>query len=144
MTDSIGYLLNDAARLFRRAFDANTRDLGVTGLQWRIIARLNHQPGLRQSQLADYLEVEPITLSRMIDRLADAELVERRPDPGDRRAWQIYLTKKAEPLKNEMYRRADIIIKEALQGLSEEEKTVLNTLVDRVRANLSRKQSCND
>ncbi|HMO76028.1 MAG TPA: MarR family transcriptional regulator, partial [Sphingopyxis sp.] len=71
MSENIGFLLNDAARLFRRAFNARTRDSGITALQWRLMIYLRRFEGIRQGPLAELIEVEPITLSRMVDRLAE-------------------------------------------------------------------------
>jgi DNA-binding MarR family transcriptional regulator len=141
MTDSIGFLINDTARLFRRMFDGNIRDLGMTSLQWRTVARLKRDPGMRQSELADLLEVEPITLSRMIDRLAESGMVCRKPDPNDRRAWNLYLTDKAEPLMAQLQREADAVQELALTGLSEDERALLGELVERMRLNLSRRET---
>ena len=95
MSETIGFLLNDTARLFRRAFNARTRDSGITALQWRLVTYLIRHDGIRQGPLAELIEVEPITLSRMIDRLVEAGLVERRADPTDRRAWLLHLTPRA-------------------------------------------------
>lgn len=141
MTDSIGFLINDTARLYRRTLDGTLRDLGMTSLQWRTVARLRREPGMRQSELADLLEVEPITLSRMIDRLADSGMVCRKPDPNDRRAWNLYLTDKADGLIRQLEVEANHVEDGALAGLSPAERQVLAGLVERVRANLSRKEA---
>ncbi|PXW71645.1 DNA-binding MarR family transcriptional regulator [Blastomonas natatoria] len=141
MTDSIGFLLNDTARLYRRTLDGMLRDLGMTSLQWRTVARLNREPGMRQSELADLLEVEPITLSRMIDRLADSGMVCRKPDPNDRRAWNLYLTDKTDGLIRQLEAEARRVEDHAFAGLSQDERHVLAGLVERVRANLSRKEA---
>src|SRR3546814_21119195 len=92
MSETIGYLLNDTARLFRRSFNARTKGSGITALQWRLITYLTRHEGIRQGPLAELIQVEPITLSRMVDRLVEAELVDRRADPPDRPAWQPSLT----------------------------------------------------
>jgi DNA-binding MarR family transcriptional regulator len=141
MTDSVGFLLNDTARLYRRTLDGMLRDLGMTSLQWRTVARLKREPGMRQSELADLLEVEPITLSRMIDRLADSGMVCRKPDPNDRRAWNLYLTDKTDGLIRQLEIEARRVEEHAFSGLSEDERQVLAGLVERVRANLSRKEA---
>jgi len=141
MTDSVGFLLNDTARLYRRTLDGMLRDLGMTSLQWRTVARLKREPGMRQSELADLLEVEPITLSRMIDRLADSGMVCRKPDPNDRRAWNLYLTDKTDGLIRQLEVEAKRVEDHAFAGLSEDERQVLAGLVERVRANLSRKEA---
>jgi DNA-binding MarR family transcriptional regulator len=139
MSETIGFLLNDTARLFRRAFNARTRDSGITALQWRLITYLRRHEGIRQGPLAELIEVEPITLSRMIDRLEEAELVERRPDPTDRRAWLLYLTPRTGDLLSAMRADIDAMTAEATEGLSDTERDQLVALVERVRANLSRR-----
>lgn len=139
MSETIGFLLNDTARLFRRSFNARTKESGITALQWRLITYLKRHAGIRQGPLAELIEVEPITLSRMIDRLVEAELVERRADPADRRAWQLYLTPRAGDLLNGMRATADALTAEATEGLSAAERDQLIDLVERVRANLSRR-----
>ncbi len=140
MSETIGFLLNDSARLFRRAFNARTRSSGITALQWRLITYLKRHAGIRQGPLAELIEVEPITLSRMVDRLAEADLVERRPDPTDRRAWQLYLTPRAADLLNEMRSVAEQLTEDATEGLNAGERDQLIALVERVRANLSRRE----
>jgi len=141
MNETIGFLLNDTARLFRRAFNARMRDSGITALQWRLISYLKRHEGIRQGPLAELIEVEPITLSRMIDRLAEAGLVERRADPTDRRAWQLYLTPRARTLLGDMRRTTDKVSEEATEGLSAAERDKLIALVGRVRCNLSRRDT---
>lgn len=140
MSETIGYLLNDSARLFRRAFNARTRDTGITALQWRVITYLKRHEGIRQGPLADLIEVEPITLSRMVDRLAEAGLVERRADPSDRRAWRLYLTARAGDMLGAMRPIAERLTEEATEGLSAAEIDQLVALVEKVRANLSRRE----
>ena len=140
MSETIGFLLNDSARLFRRAFNARTRSSGITALQWRLITYLKRHAGIRQGPLAELIEVEPITLSRVVDRLAEADLVERRPDPTDRRAWQLYLTPRAADLLNEMRSVAEQLTEDATEGLNADERDQLIALVERVRANLSRRE----
>lgn len=141
MSETIGFLLNDTARLFRRDFNARVRDCGVTALQWRMLIYLGRNQGIRQGPLAELIEVEPITLSRMIDRLSDAGLVERRADPTDRRAWQLYLTPRAQPMLDGMRLTAEALNAEATEGMSDAERTQLGALVERVRANLSRRDT---
>ena len=139
MNETIGFLLNDTARLFRRAFNARTRDSGITALQWRLVTYLIRHDGIRQGPLAELIEVEPITLSRMVDRLAEAGLVERRADPTDRRAWLLHLTPRARAMVQSNSHFARELTEEATQGLSAAERDQLIALVERVRANLSRR-----
>lgn len=139
MTESIGFILNDSARLYRRAFNARVKDSGITALQWRLITYLKRHAGIRQGPLAELIEVEPITLSRMVDRLVEAGLVERRADPADRRAWQLHLTARAGELLGGIRPEVEALNDEALEGLSAAERDQLVDLVERVRANLSRR-----
>ena len=139
MSDSIGFLMADVSRLLRRVFDERARSIGVTRPQWRVLTVLSRNEGINQGMLADRLEVEPITLSRMIDRMQDAGLVERRADPGDRRAWNLYLSADAAPLIVELRALGEILSEEALEGVSETERETLTALLGRVRCNLSRK-----
>lgn len=140
MSETIGFLLNDTARLFRRAFNARTRESGITALQWRLITYLKRHEGIRQGPLAELIEVEPITLSRMVDRLVESELVERRADPTDRRAWRLYLTPRAADLLSGVRLTAEMLTDEALEGLNAAERDQLLMLVERVRTNLSRRE----
>lgn len=137
MNQSIGFLMNDAARLFRKALDARATQTGVTSLQWRLLAWVSRHPGASQGFLADRFEVEPITVSRMVDRLVEAGHIERQPDPDDRRAWKIYLTDCATPIVRELRTMADALVDQALDGLSPVERVELERLVTRVRENLS-------
>ena len=117
MSDSIGFLIGDVARLLRRRFDERARAIGVTRAQWRVLVLLSRNEGANQGALAELLEVEPITLCRMIVRLADAGHVDRRRDPADRRAWNIYLTDRSRPLIEQLRGLAEEVVGEALAGL---------------------------
>ncbi len=137
MTDHhIGFALSDVSRLMRKKFDLAARSMGVTGPQWRVLFLLKRMPGLNQGQIAEQLEVEPITTCRMIDRLEQAGFVERRRDPTDRRAWQIFSTERAGPLLDRLRVIADALADQALTGLSPEEVSTLRALLARVRANV--------
>ncbi|PZQ23012.1 MAG: MarR family transcriptional regulator [Sphingopyxis macrogoltabida] len=144
MSETLGFLLGDTARMFRRAFNARTRDSGITAVQSRVLTYVLRQPGIRQGPLAELIEVEPITLSRLIDRLEEAGLVERRADPTDRRAWRLHLTAAAEPLLDGLRRTAQDVIDEATEGMTDAERDQLSQLVERVRANLSRRECQNE
>ena len=126
----------ETARAIRRAFDKRAAVLGTTRAQWRVLARLSHEDGARQVELADWLEVEPITLCRMVDRLEEAGLVERRRDEADRRAWRIHLTGKAMPLIDELHGLADIFNRDLLDGVSEADRETASRVLARMRDNL--------
>jgi MarR family transcriptional regulator, transcriptional regulator for hemolysin len=88
------FQLADVARTMRTYVDQRAREHGMTRAQWGALARLERQEGMTQAELADALEVQPISLLRLIDRLCEQNLVERRPHPRDRRANRLYLTEK--------------------------------------------------
>ena len=141
MSSSIISALADVARLTRRDFDARARDIGVTRPQWQMLVMLRRCEGINQGRMADLLEVEPITLCRMVDRLQEAELVERRPDPADRRAWQLYLTDKARALQEQLLPLGEQTSSSALEGISEAEQDIMINILERMRQNLSRKSA---
>lgn len=113
--------------------------MGVTRPQWRVLALLKRFDGSTQVTIADMLEVEPITLGRMIDRLQDAGLVDRRADPKDRRAWRLHLTAKGRAKITELQPTATAMFAEALNGISEAKQTELEEMLDIIRSNLTRK-----
>ena len=129
--------INETARAIRRAFDQRAVDLGVTRVQWKTLARLKRQPGLRQVELAEILEMEPITLCRVIDRLEEFGLVERKPDPADRRAWRLEITPKAEPLIRKLKAVAAELTEQALSGMNSSEAEVFRSNLNMIRTNIS-------
>lgn len=139
MNENIGMLMAQVSRLIRRAFDEKARTIGVTRPQWQVLTLLNLHEGINQGGLAEVLEVEPITLGRMIDRLQDAALVERRPDPADRRAWRLFLTDKARELLEQLQPLAIEMIDASLEGVSEEDRNAMTLGLQRMRANLTRR-----
>jgi MarR family transcriptional regulator, transcriptional regulator for hemolysin len=96
------FLLNDVARLLRTFADQRARQFGMTRAQWAVLVRLEHAEGLKQSELAELLDLQPITLTRLVDRLCANGLIERRADPADRRAKRLYLTPAARPLMDRL------------------------------------------
>src|SRR5271166_4847755 len=96
------FLLYDVARLMRTRADQRARMRGMTRAQWVILARLDRQPGISQTEMAAIVEVEPITIARLVDRLESRGLVERKADPKDRRVWRLHLTPAATPILEEI------------------------------------------
>lgn len=139
MNENIATLMAQVSRLMRRAFDEKARAIGVTRPQWQVLVLLVTNEGINQGGLAEILEVEPITLGRMVDRLQDAELVERRPDPADRRAWRLFLTAKAHGLLEQLRPLAEEMLEAALDGVVAEQRANLADTMRRMRTNLSRK-----
>lgn len=134
---TLGFLIHDVARLMRRRFDQRARSLGLTRSQWQVLALLARNEGINQGGLADLLEIEPITLCRLLDRMEEGGWVERRPDPRDRRARLLFMTAKAHPMLAHMRGLADEIRAEALDGMTEAERAALTAGLERLRANLS-------
>lgn len=144
MTDNIGFLLSDVSRLMRRRFDERARVIGVTRAQWRTLTVLNRNEGINQGKLAELLEVEPISLCRMVDRLEEAGHVERRRDPSDRRAWRIYLTDRARPLIEQLRAIADDLFAQALAGIDPPEQAQLIATLNHLRGNLAETEEPNE
>lgn len=142
MDENIGTRLAQVSRLLRRSFDARARAVGVTRPQWQVLSLLSFHAGINQGGLAELLEVEPITLGRMIDRLQDAQLAERRPDPSDRRAWRLFLTDRGQMLLDQLRPLALEMYEVALEGIDKADRAQLMATLGRMRANLSRKQPC--
>ncbi len=134
--DSLGFLLADVSRLMRRAFLQRLEGSSLTPAQARALVHVSRHEGVRQIDLADRLEVQPITLARLIDQLAEEGLVERRPDPQDRRAYQIFLTPAAAPHLEAIEHVAAAIRKVALQTLTAEQATALTAALRVMRDNL--------
>lgn len=141
MTDSLGFLISDVSRLLRKRFDERARLIGVTRQQWRTLSVLKRHEGSNQGMLAELLEVEPITLGRMIDRLEEAGWVERRRDPGDRRVWRIHLTDAAQPILLQLKSIADALFIDAAEGIAPDDQAKLHALLEQLRSNLNPDQS---
>jgi MarR family transcriptional regulator, transcriptional regulator for hemolysin len=135
--ETLPFEIAETAHALRKSFDRRAATLGVTRAQWKVMFRLSRQPGLRQVELADKLDVEPITLSRIVDRLEEAGLVERTADPTDRRAWRLQLTSKAAPLIEKLRKLADVLVDEAFEGLSPQDLELVRDKLARVRENLA-------
>jgi DNA-binding MarR family transcriptional regulator len=133
---NLGILVHEVARLLRRNYDRRISHLGLTQAQWRTLIYLARNEGASQATLAEILEVRPITLARLIDRLEEAGWVERRRDPDDRRVSRLYLTAKAQPLLVEMERLGAETRKDALVGLSRAEQAQVLDLLNTLKSNL--------
>ncbi|HEX4113802.1 MAG TPA: MarR family transcriptional regulator [Stellaceae bacterium] len=132
-----GFLLHDIARLMRKRFDARTRTSGLTRAQWQVLLTLTRQEGVNQAALAETLDLEPITVGRLIDRMQEAGWVERRPDAADRRAHRLYITARARPMMIQLETVGNVLLDEAFSGLTQDERDGLLDLLVRIRGNLS-------
>jgi len=134
---TLPFEIAETAHALRKAFDRRACGHGVTRAQWKVLFRLERQPGLRQIELADMLDVEPITLSRIVDRLEEAGLVERLADPSDRRAWRLHITAQARPLVEKLHAIADEMIAEAFAGIDPRDIEITRKVLGRARENAS-------
>jgi MarR family transcriptional regulator for hemolysin len=135
---SFGFLVHDVARLFGRRFNQRALlFLGLTRAQCKVLGYLARNEGINQAGLADLLEIKPMTLVRQIDRMEEDGWIERRPQPGDRRARRLVLTDKARPILARILDLSNEIRGESFVGLSRDEGRHLIELLRRVHANLS-------
>jgi MarR family transcriptional regulator for hemolysin len=111
------FLLSDVARMIRTLADQEARKFGMTRAQWGVLFRLERSEGLKQSELAELLDIQPITLTRLIDRLHDNGLIERRSDPHDRRAKRLFLTPAARPLLDKLSKLSTEMMAGVLTGI---------------------------
>lgn len=137
MDKNLGWLMADNARLLRRAFEERVRVTGITAPQARLLLALERSPGENQAFYAERLEVEPITLCRMVDRMAEAGLLERRFDPADRRARLLHLTERAEGEIARIRAALDGLLDQMVAGLNEHEQSELLRLLQVVTLNLT-------
>ena len=124
-TDSLGFLIHDAARLLRRRFEARGSEYGLSAAQWRLLVHLVRHEQLPQARLAELLEIEPISVSRLIDRMEQSGWVERRPSPADRRVRLVHPTEKSLTAFNEVRAMAGEVYDAALDGLTRAERDTL-------------------
>ncbi|MBK8131395.1 MAG: MarR family transcriptional regulator [Gammaproteobacteria bacterium] len=135
--DGFGFLLSDVSRLMRRAFQSRLRDTDLTLAQARALVHLSRREGLRQVELADLLEIQPINLARLIDQLTAKELVERRADPTDRRAYRLFLTPGATLPLARIKQVAVSIRAHALRNLDPEQAALATRVLETIRDNLA-------
>ncbi len=132
-----GFVLHDVARLLRKTLDGYARDLKLTQAQWRTLTHLSRMQGCRQADLAETLEVRPITLARLIDKLENSALGQRRRHPTDRRAVQLYLTDAGEVVLKKLMSMAEVISEHAMTDLNESERKRLLSSLMVMRDNLT-------
>jgi MarR family transcriptional regulator, transcriptional regulator for hemolysin len=114
------FSLNDVARMLRTYADYKASQFGITRAQWVVLVRLDRFEGIKQSELAEMLDLQPITLTRLLDRLCDNGLIERRADPSDRRAKRLHLTPAARPMLERLGDLGDELMGTALAGVQRE------------------------
>ena len=135
-TPTIGGRIHEIERLVKKRFDRFAETTGMSRAQWHVLAHVSKREGINQATLADLVGVEPITICRMVDRLEALGLVERRPDPNDRRARLIHMMEAGRPGLERMRAAAQALFIEALDGISEDEQAILARLLGRIQTNL--------
>jgi DNA-binding MarR family transcriptional regulator len=136
--ETLPFEIGETAHALRKAFDRMAVGLGITRAQWKVLMKLSRQPGMRQVELADMMDIEPINLSRIIDRLEEAGLVERSSDPADRRAWRLQVTDKAQPIVRQLKTVGAGLVEQAFAGIDREEIEIVRRVLARVRDNAGR------
>lgn len=131
------FLLHDVARLVRVDADKRARCHGMTRAQWGILIWLARQPGISQKELAELLEVEPITVARLIDRLEARGMVERRPDPRDRRIWRLHLLPPARAVLCEINEQRADITRMLTAGIDQDSLEIMTEALLRMKATLT-------
>ena len=138
----IAFTIMDVARLLKTYADQRARQFGISRAQWVVLVRIDRTEGLKQSELAELLDLQPISLTRLLDRLAENGLIERRADPNDRRANRLFLTPAARPLLEQLAELGNDMMATVLDGL--DAKTVermlrdLGLVKDNLRAAIAR------
>jgi len=135
--ERLGLLLHDAARLLRKRFEERARSHGLSTAQWRLLVRVFKEEGVNQARLAELLEIEPISVSRLIDRMVEGGWIERRLDDNDRRARAIFLTDRSRPIFGQMRAVAAEVYGQALTGLSMDERRGIIRGLEAICSNLS-------
>ena len=133
-----GFVVHEVARLLRRRFEQRLRTLGtgLTRAQCAVLIHMARKQGINQTCLAQSLDIEPITLVRLLDRLQERRLVARKPDPKDRRAYIPELTAKSKPVLELIYGLAESVYGEAQAGLAKSDISRLLGNLQAIKANL--------
>jgi MarR family transcriptional regulator, transcriptional regulator for hemolysin len=138
----IAFTIMDVARMLKTYADQRARGFGISRAQWAVLIRIDRTEGLKQSELAEILDLQPISLTRLLDRLAANGLIERRADPHDRRANRLYLAPAAKPLIAQLAELGHEMMDTVLDGLDESANarllSDLNAIKDNLRAAISR------
>ena len=133
---SFGYVLVDVTRLFRKHFDRRAVPLGLTRAQWRALKAIGHNEGMSQTELAEFLEMEPIPVGRVVDRLQQSGFVERRADPNDRRRWRLHVNDKAHDVIDEMEVISRDLRREAQRGIKAADLQTMIDVLNKMKENL--------
>lgn len=134
---NFGFLLKEVTRRYVNRFEVRAAEIPLNLAQAKALVRLEKNEGVSQARLAELAEVDPMTMVRILDRMEAEGVVERRPDPADRRARCLYLTAKAKPILNEIWRLSEEIRAEVFAGVSKDERERFMGVLERLYANIS-------
>jgi MarR family transcriptional regulator, transcriptional regulator for hemolysin len=134
---NFGFLLKEVSRRYVNRFEVRAAEIPLNLAQAKALVRLEKNEGVSQARLAELAEVDPMTMVRILDRMEAVDLLERRPDPADRRARCLYLTAKAKPILSEIWRLSDEIRAEIFAGVSKSEREQFMTVLERLYDNIS-------
>jgi len=132
----IAITIIDVARMLKTYADQRARQFGISRAQWTVLMRLDRFEGLKQSELAEVLDLAPISLTRLLDRRAEHGLIERRADPNDRRANRLYLTPAARPLLKQLSALGEDMMETVLDTIDETARDRLLKDLDAIKNNL--------
>ena len=135
---NFGFLLKDLSHRYVQRFEVRAREISLNLPQCKVLVRLEKNEGVSQARLAELAEVDAMTMVRILDRMEADEVLERRPDPADRRARRLYLTAKAKPLLDEIWRLSDATRAEVFAGIGKNERDVFIGVLERIHANMTR------
>src|SRR5882724_12587839 len=133
---NFGFLLKELSRRYVQRFEVRAREISLNLPQCKALVRLDKNEGVSQARLAELAEVDAMTMVRILDRMEADGLLERRPDPADRRARCLYLTPKAKPLVDQIWRLSEVTRAEVFAGIGKTERDVFITVLERLHENL--------
>jgi MarR family transcriptional regulator, transcriptional regulator for hemolysin len=136
-TKNFGFLLKETSRRYVLRFEQRAAELSLTLNQCKALAQLQRHEGVSQARLAELTDVEPMAMVRILDRMEADQLIERRADPADRRARQLYLTPQAEPLLEQIWHLADLTRAELFAGIAKADRDTFMRVLEQVHANVS-------
>jgi len=135
---NFGFLLKDLSQRYVARYEQRASAISLTLTQCKALAELEKNEGISQVRLAELTGVDPMTMVRILDRMESDQLIERRPDPEDRRARRLYLTDKGQPLVAEVWRMAELTRGELFSGIGKEDRLVFMRVLEQLHANTSR------
>ena len=130
------FTLGELQRLVRLYADKQAARYGITRAQWAVLAKVERTEGLKQTELAELMEMQPITLTRLIDKLCDNGWIERRGDETDRRVNRLYLRKAARPLLGKLSGLRSELTATALEGINPADAHRLLTQLEAIKENV--------